>query len=180
MEKNLTRGEFLKKMFGFAAEQVSKAVERRLESVLPDRPRPPWSLKETGFIVTCEKCRSCGDICPKGVIYHYKNSAGVVAGTPFLDFSRDFCDYCGECVKACPSGALSFLNEGKQIGVAQISAGACVALSGTICRSCEESCPETAISLNPTKYPVIDEEKCNGCGACVPQCIGNAIGIKKS
>jgi Fe-S-cluster-containing hydrogenase component 2 len=45
------------------------------------------------------------------------------------------------------------------------------------CNPCETSCPKGAISVgNPiTNLPVIDFEKCVGCGICVAKCPGIAI-----
>ena len=169
----------MKKMFGFAVDHVAKAVEKRVDALTPDSLRPPWSLKETEFLGTCEKCQSCGEICPRGVIFYHSAESYLAAGTPYLDFRDDYCDYCGECVKVCPSGALSFELGLKELGKAVIRKGACVAYSGTLCRDCVDSCPESAITLESSKYPKFDRERCNGCGACIPVCKGDAIDIKK-
>ncbi|MDH3975380.1 MAG: 4Fe-4S dicluster domain-containing protein [Deltaproteobacteria bacterium] len=179
MKENMTRAQFLKKMFTTASDQVTKAVDKRVEALTPDRPRPPWSLTESEFLGTCEKCRSCGEICPQDIIYYHGEDSLIAAGTPYLDFTEDYCDYCGECVKACPSGALNFERGHKEPGKALISKNACIAFSGTICRYCAEACPELAITMEVYKYPKIDIEKCNGCGACISPCIGEAIDIKE-
>lgn len=44
------------------------------------------------------------------------------------------------------------------------------------CNPCESACPHHAISIgNPiTNLPVVDPEKCIGCGLCVAQCPGQA------
>ncbi len=183
MAENITRAQFLRKMFGMAADQVVKAVDRRIDALTPDRPRPPWSLQETEFLGTCEKCGSCGEICPRGVIAYHGADGYLAADTPYLDFRNDYCDYCGECVKVCPSGALSFENGEKDLGKAVISEKACVAFSGTLCSYCADACPEAAITMitmESFKYPRLDADKCNGCGACISPCIGDAIDIKKA
>lgn len=36
--------------------------------------------------------------------------------------------------------------------------------------TCEEACPFGAIKMNESKLPIIDEEKCTGCGICVDIC----------
>jgi ferredoxin-type protein NapF len=48
-------------------------------------------------------CRSCGDVCPEGAIT-FPPLLGRVA-QPLLDAGR--CTSCGECVVACPVGALA-------------------------------------------------------------------------
>ena len=178
MGNNITRAQFLRNAIGFAADYAAKVVDKRVGALTPDRPRPPWSLNETEFLVTCEKCRSCGEICPRGVVYYYAEGSSFAAGTPYLDFKDDYCDYCGECVIACPSGALNFERGEKELGKASVNKNNCVSDAGTICRYCEESCPEAAITVEPFKYPKLDLDKCNGCGACISPCVGDAIDIK--
>ena len=45
------------------------------------------------------------------------------------------------------------------------------------CNPCETICPTGAITVGEpiTNLPVVDPEKCNGCGACVAICPGLAI-----
>lgn len=45
------------------------------------------------------------------------------------------------------------------------------------CNPCEEACPKGAITVGNeiTSLPVLDEEKCNGCGICMTRCPGLAI-----
>lgn len=45
------------------------------------------------------------------------------------------------------------------------------------CDPCEDACPHGAIFVGSpiTNCPQLDEEKCIGCGACLPQCPGLAI-----
>ncbi|MBS5283662.1 MAG: 4Fe-4S binding protein [Clostridiales bacterium] len=45
------------------------------------------------------------------------------------------------------------------------------------CNPCEEACPRSAIRIGDeiTGLPVLDEEKCNGCGICMTRCPGLAI-----
>lgn len=48
------------------------------------------------------------------------------------------------------------------------------------CNPCETGCSFGAISVGDpiTNLPVLDEEKCKGCGNCVPVCPGLAIFIE--
>jgi Fe-S-cluster-containing hydrogenase component 2 len=45
------------------------------------------------------------------------------------------------------------------------------------CNPCEGACPRHAISVGQpiTNIPRLDEEKCTGCGLCIPACSGLAI-----
>jgi Fe-S-cluster-containing hydrogenase component 2 len=48
------------------------------------------------------------------------------------------------------------------------------------CNPCETVCPMGAITVGVpiTNLPVIDFEKCTGCGICIPMCPGLAICVK--
>jgi len=48
------------------------------------------------------------------------------------------------------------------------------------CNPCESSCPQGAICVGTpiTNLPVLDAEKCIGCGKCIAACPGLAIYIK--
>ncbi len=44
------------------------------------------------------------------------------------------------------------------------------------CNPCQAACPRQAIRVDElTSVPVLDEDKCNGCGTCVAPCPGLAI-----
>lgn len=45
------------------------------------------------------------------------------------------------------------------------------------CNPCEQACPHGAITVGEpiTNLPVVDKEKCIGCGLCVARCPGQAI-----
>lgn len=48
------------------------------------------------------------------------------------------------------------------------------------CNPCESACPQGAITIGKpiTNLPVLDAEKCKGCGLCVAACPGLAIYMK--
>ncbi len=55
----------------------------------------------------------------------------------------DKCTYCGECVKACPPGVISLI-EDKNAKTLTLSYCGCI-----FCGRCEETCPHDAIRLTP-------------------------------
>ena len=70
---------------------------------------------------------------PKQTLAH----EGPSRGTPAIDGAR--CDSCGDCVVACPAGALR-LDEGESVPL--VDAGVCVR-----CGRCLDACPKEAVAL---------------------------------
>jgi ferredoxin-type protein NapG len=83
-----------------------------------------------------------------------------------------FCDFCMLCAKSCPTGALADFDPRRDwIGEAVIEPAYCIAfekLGG--CRKCADYCPFEAITIDESRYPVVDPSKCNGCGICENIC----------
>lgn len=55
---------------------------------------------------------------------------------------------------------------------------ACIECAQEIpCNPCEEACPFGAITIGQpiTNLPILDQEKCTGCGNCIAACPGLAI-----
>jgi ferredoxin-type protein NapG len=102
--------------------------------------------------------------------------------TPTLDFSGDYCDWCGEanngdplCDKVCPTLALR-LPEGASakntiIGVAELYTTWCLAYKLIGCRFCYDACPYEAMELDGNNRPYVLNDRCNGCGACESVCV---------
>ncbi|WIM04595.1 MAG: 4Fe-4S dicluster domain-containing protein [Candidatus Nitricoxidivorans perseverans] len=54
-----------------------------------------------------------------------------------------------------------------------------MAFNNVVCRSCADACLEGAIRFQPrimaSALPLVDVEKCTGCGDCVAACPASAI-----
>ena len=61
-------------------------------------------------------------------------------------------------------------------------AESCLPSRGVVCRSCGEACETAAISFRPAprgmSLPVLDAERCTGCGDCVAICPVGALALR--
>lgn len=140
--------------------------------------RPPGGQDEGRFLANCIKCNRCRSVCPRGVVVSALVEDGVAGTrTPALDFHREYCDFCGKCIEVCPTAALVPFDETKEkIGVAAIDPDECLAWAKGSCRKCVDVCPYQALSLDGSNRPVVDEDVCNGCGACEFACPSASFG----
>ena len=153
--------------------------------------RPPYALGEADFMATCTRCGDCITACPHGVLFTLPEKFGdEAASTPAMDLLETGCRMCGDwpCVAACAPGALT-RNPSSQtedetdpqpgeislprLATAMIDTAQCLPYAGPECGACAHSCPVPgALVWNGTK-PVIEPEKCTGCGMCREACITN-------
>jgi ferredoxin-type protein NapF len=144
-----------------------------------DAIRPPWSVNEAEFTSLCTRQLSCADVCPENIII--KGGAGF----PEISFTDNECTFCGACAKACPVGALgpSHDQAGLERSPWNLKLGvsdACLSAKGVVCRICPEKCDAQAIRFNhPAAHgkPVINQDRCNGCGACIAPCPSQALAL---
>jgi ferredoxin-type protein NapF len=136
--------------------------------------RPPYGENESAFQNKCPGCESkaCVASCDEKII--------VIAedGTPTLTFEKNGCTFCEDCAAACPEGVLSLAhthNAEQLNAVFRISLDACVAHHGVICNACKEPCIDDAILFNGLFNPIIDDNRCTGCGFCMARCPTQAI-----
>ena len=61
----------------------------------------------------CIECRRCINICPEKKFGFNLRGGAVVVGTPYEEVLD--CSFCGECVRACPTGALTDQNNYKKM-----------------------------------------------------------------
>jgi ferredoxin-type protein NapF len=136
--------------------------------------RPPYSLNESLFqneCVTCEE-KPCVASCDEQIIVIQDD------GIPMLNFAKSGCTFCEDCASVCELNVLSLDNvhtSEKLNATFVISTEGCVAHNGVICFSCKEPCIDDAILFNGMFNPVIDMDKCTGCGFCLGRCPTLAI-----
>jgi len=151
------------------ADIISKQTQREGLVV-----RPPYGFDASLFWSECPACESqaCVASCEQEIILIRADK------TPMLNFIKTGCTFCEACAVACPSSVLSLENHhtAREINARfRISTEGCVAHNGVICFSCKEPCMDDAILFNGMFNPVIDDDRCTGCGYCLARCPVKAI-----
>lgn len=142
--------------------------------------RPPGAISEGKFTGICIRCGNCVRACPKKIIFPDAGQSGL-AGllTPILMFEPEYCaEWCNECTKVCPTGAISRLSlqakNNISMGLAVVLKQHCLAWEHEqSCMVCDEYCPYHAIKLvnnGEVLCPEVDSEICRGCGFCQAGC----------
>lgn len=144
--------------------------------------RPPGASSEDQFAGLCIRCGNCARVCPSKIISPDTGEAGI-AGllAPKIRYEKEYClEDCNECLQVCPSGALQQmdlkLKQRYVIGEALVDGSICVLVRGERdCDACARSCSFDAIHIHWDEerylaYPLVDPDKCNGCGACEIVC----------
>lgn len=144
--------------------------------------RPPGALQESDFLAKCNRCQKCVQVCPTRCIFPASFEHGIVRmNTPVVIFKNSYCNSCLKCPQICPTGALREVNKDTlDIGAAEIIEENCVAWDWLGCTVCVDKCPLKAVTLDENKRPVIDVQKCNGCGICQVECPSASLGRGKT
>ncbi|MCE5344675.1 MAG: 4Fe-4S binding protein [Bacteroidales bacterium] len=151
--------------------------------------RPPAAVAPVLFNSLCCRCGNCIKACPTGIIYPETDSDNLLGWmTPAISFKSGYClETCNKCGTVCSSGAITIFSVKAKsqlfIGTAEVHLENCLLVNNKECIKCRESCKYDALKLVPEKnmlnaVPVVDTDKCVGCGACEVICPENCIKIK--
>ena len=175
------------------AAAAAKAQEKKVDgglAVIEDKriPKrntpltPPGSLSARNMAQHCTACQLCVSVCPNQVLRPSTDLLKLMQ--PEMSYERGYCrPECTKCSEVCPAGAIKTITkEDKssiQIGHAVWVKKNCIPLTdGVECGNCARHCPSGAIQMVPShpedensvKIPVVNEERCIGCGACENLC----------
>jgi MauM/NapG family ferredoxin protein len=142
--------------------------------------RPPGALPEDEFLKRCIRCFLCGEACPHRAIKFAGIEDPLAFKTPYVATRYAPCWLCMECTKVCPTGALREVKPEKEevlekvrMGVAKVNEHLCIAYNGQVCGICYWRCPLKDIAIKRGRHdrPIVQEERCVGCGVCDHVCI---------
>ena len=167
---------------GLAVIEDKKIPERKTPIT------PPGSLSARNMARHCTACQLCVAECPNQVLRPSDDLMTLMQ--PVLSYERgNFCrPECVRCSQVCPTGAIRPITIAEksslQIGHAVWVMEHCLPLNDKTedglpiaCGNCARHCPAGAIRMVPMGdgddaplIPVINEERCIGCGACESVC----------
>lgn len=92
--------------------------------------------------------------------------------TPYIIPRQANCVLCFTCQKVCPTGAIAQMPlEQVKMGTAEIDKLRCIAWNEKkLCVICGEQCPALAIEVDVQNRPIVQANKCVGCGTCEKAC----------
>jgi MauM/NapG family ferredoxin protein len=162
--------------------------------------RPPGAQNEGEVLSRCVRCGQCMKVCITNGIQPVLWEAGLEGlYTPRLVPRMGYCSYsCNLCGQVCPTGAIPSLplnlKQATNLGTAFINRARCIPYTeGTDCLVCEEHCPVSPKAITfveqeavnhqgerlPVKLPVVNADRCIGCGHCEHVCpVGGAAAVR--
>lgn len=166
-----------KKVDGGLATIQDKKIPERLTPLTP-----PGSVSARNFAQHCTACQLCVSACPNQVLRPSTDLMKLMQ--PEMSYERGYCrPECTKCAEVCPADAIhltSFADKSAiQIGHAVWVKKNCIPLvDGVECGNCQRHCPTGAILMVPSvegddsslKIPIVNTERCIGCGACENLC----------
>lgn len=188
-----SRRQFLGVTAAITAAATMKAQEKTVDgglAVIADkkipvrktRIVPPGAKSIKNLTSHCTACQLCVSVCPNGVLRPSGDLMTLMQ--PESSYERGYCrPECTKCSDVCPAGAILPIDAADkssiQIGHAVWVRENCVPLTdGVECGNCARHCPVGAITMVPSnpsdetsrKIPVVNTERCIGCGACENLC----------
>ena len=163
--------------FGRSASPIA-ALTRKLEPERAVALVPPGAQSVQQLSARCTGCQLCVSACPNQVLKGKDNGGGMLQ--PTMAFERGYCRVnCVACAEVCPAGAIRPITAAEkssmQIGRAVVALDRCITVTDKVtCTACAKICPPRVINLvgrdDAPKKPVVDAERCTGCGACEYVC----------
>lgn len=143
---------------------------------------PPGAKSINNLTSHCTACQLRVSVCPNGVLRPSTKLDSLMQ--PESSYERGYCrPECTKCADVCPTGAIAPITTADksaiQIGHAVWVKDNCVPLTdGVECGNCARHCPAGAITMVPSdsgndaspKIPIVNIERCIGCGACENLC----------
>lgn len=174
------------KVDGGLAAIIDKKIPERQTRITP-----PGSESARHLYQHCTACQLCVTNCPNDVLRPSTDLKHFMQ--PESSYEKGYCrPECTTCGDVCPVGAIKPITveqkSSTQIGHAVWVRDNCVVLTDEVtCGNCARHCPTGAIQMvalegegpapkdrrqedRRRKIPVIDEERCIGCGACENLC----------
>lgn len=162
---------------GGLAPIIDKVAPKRVTKIVPPGARSIRNLERS-----CTGCQLCVTACKNDVLRPSTDLSSFLQ--PYSSYERGYCrPECTACSDVCPAGAiLKITPEEKssiQIGHAVWVRENCLPVAdGTSCGNCARHCPTGAIQMinlnsddeSSPRIPMIDTERCIGCGACENLC----------
>ena len=166
-----------KKVDGGLAAIEDKQKPNRATPILPPGAKGAWHLAKH-----CTACQLCVSECPNDVLRPSTNLETLMQ--PEMSYENGYCrPECTRCSEVCPAGAIHPITVAEKssirIGHAVWIKKNCLPVTdGVSCGNCARHCPSGAIMMvhmdaeddESPKIPVIDAERCIGCGACENLC----------
>lgn len=186
--KKFSRKDFFSQLSfsinSFANEAFKEELDK-IANLFPDIIRPPGASEESKFQTLCTRCGACIRACKYLALQKTLSHNVFNIDTPSLNVGSSYCRFCEDapCINACETGALSFENYKKSIGLAVIYGSKCIRKDGVDCKNCMSKCDsvENAIKITDSEkcstIPIVNNEACSGCGACATVCPADAITI---
>ena len=167
------------------AKKTDGGLAEIQDKIAPERQTPltpPGSLSARNMAQRCTGCQLCISECPNEVLR--PNNDWLHLMQPVMSYEQGYCrPECTLCSEVCPTGAIKPITKedksSTQIGHAVWVKKNCIPLTDEVsCDNCARHCPVGAIEMVPSnpedvkslKIPVVNENRCIGCGACENLC----------